>query len=638
MILLLFLITDVISGNSCKSALSLEGQSLVQLVLGDHQNKDTQSKAISQLMFSGKGLNDLGQWSACNRLTDSRYLVVDFDLTLIQTQIGVCVPKECTEAEIKEIFASSDFSKHDLLTSGIKDKIQVSETKTPDLGSAGVITWIGFCVFGIVIAYGTLVEGRISEEDKKSGNVPKHVECFMCFSFKKNWDSLFERQFNDSTRVLDGARALSVLWVILGHVFLIRFLDVLSNYEDIPTFFESPIASFGYSTTLSVDTFFWLSGFLLGYLTIQEAIKSRGRLNWGLSIILRFLRILPTYIFTLLWVNFIITNWGEGPKFSQIKDRAQKDCSEYWWTNVLFINNIIPDYHGNDCIGQSWYLAADMQIFLICIPVLTMYFKFRKYFTWVFVFFLCLMSFIYRIVIADHYNVYISFFNSEQDQNNYKKIHIAAVARVAPYLLGILSGFVYNYKKFGKTNDPCVKFLDSQLNNRLKSNLIFLFGLLCISLIFWLPVKSWADNENNFMGYSRGFNIFFMGIYNLMSSLAYSCMFLPMLYNFVSIPAAILGHKFWVPLAKASFSIYFVHMAIIRLFIANEANSYNFTKLHIFTDVLFMGLVSVVAGMLVYTTVEAPFGNLLRVLVKNKRTPRKEQRLVEAELNEKEMV
>lgn len=638
MIPLLLLIVHLTSGNNCMSALSLEGQSLVQLILGDHTNKDLQSKSLSQLRYSGKGLNDLGQWSTCNRLNGSRYLIVDFDLSSIQTQIGVCVPKECTESEIKEVFTSADFSEHGVLKSAIKDKIKVFEINTPELGSSGIATWLGFCILGIVIVYGTLVDGKISEDYKRSGNVPKYVECFMCFSFKKNWDSMFERQFDDSTKVLDGARALSILWIIFGHVFLIRFLDVISNYEDIPTLFESPIVSVGYSTTLAVDTFFWLSGFLLGYLTIQEAIKSRGRLNWGLSIILRVLRILPTYIFTLLWVNFIITNWGEGPKFAQIKDKAQADCSEYWWTNILFINNIIPDYHGNNCLGQSWYLAADMQILIICIPVMMMYIRYRKYYAWIFVLCLCLMSFIYRIVIADHYNVYISLLNSDQDQNDYKKIHIAAVANVTPYLFGILSGFVYNYKKFGKTSDPCVKFLDSQLNNRLKANMIFLFGLTCISLIFWLPVKSWADHENDYMGYSRDFNIFFMGIYNFMSALAYSCMFLPMLYEFVTLPAAILGHKLWIPIAKSSFSIYFVHMAIIRLFIANEADSYNLTKLHIFTDFLFMSLVSVIAGMFVYATVEAPFGNLLRVLVKNKRNMSKEQRLVGTQSNEREMV
>lgn len=41
----------------------------------------------------------------------------------------------------------------------------------------------------------------------------------------------------------------------------------------------------------------------------------------------------------------------------------QSRCQASWWRNVLYINN----YIGTDqlCMFQSWYLAADTQLFLL---------------------------------------------------------------------------------------------------------------------------------------------------------------------------------------------------------------------------------------------------------------------------------
>ena len=38
-------------------------------------------------------------------------------------------------------------------------------------------------------------------------------------------------------------------------------------------------------------------------------------------------------------------------------------CGENWWHNLLYIHIYVED--GPTCVGQTWYLATDMSLFLV---------------------------------------------------------------------------------------------------------------------------------------------------------------------------------------------------------------------------------------------------------------------------------
>jgi peptidoglycan/LPS O-acetylase OafA/YrhL len=59
------------------------------------------------------------------------------------------------------------------------------------------------------------------------------------------------------------------------------------------------------------------------------------------------------------------------------------ECEDYWWTNVLFINNFWPDFEGNGCFGHAWYLANDFQFFLITPPILYIYYNRKTLYGWI---------------------------------------------------------------------------------------------------------------------------------------------------------------------------------------------------------------------------------------------------------------
>lgn len=110
----------------------------------------------------------------------------------------------------------------------------------------------------------------------------------MAFSLIRNWNSLFEKGIDDTTRIFNGVKAMSVGWVILGHVYMTRMLGVTYNIEDIYHVFKSKISAFGYSSAMTVDAFFWLGGFLLGYLSLNETEYNNGRIAWRRRILTGF--------------------------------------------------------------------------------------------------------------------------------------------------------------------------------------------------------------------------------------------------------------------------------------------------------------------------------------------------------------
>ena len=66
--------------------------------------------------------------------------------------------------------------------------------------------------------------------------------------------------------------------------------------------------------------------------------------------------------------------WVKGP-MSSGAEKGHSDCKDIWWTNILYVNNFVPKKADKMCIGQSWYLANDMQFFVIAPLFIVLLFK-----------------------------------------------------------------------------------------------------------------------------------------------------------------------------------------------------------------------------------------------------------------------
>ncbi|XP_053380228.1 nose resistant to fluoxetine protein 6-like [Mercenaria mercenaria] len=95
------------------------------------------------------------------------------------------------------------------------------------------------------------------------------------------------------------------------------------------------------NATVSVDTFFVLSGLLVSYLSLRE-MKKRGaplKFNWLLFYFHRYWRLTPPYMLLLMLYVPTMRYWGDGPFWPQ-KGVDVDECKDTWWTNLLYINNV----------------------------------------------------------------------------------------------------------------------------------------------------------------------------------------------------------------------------------------------------------------------------------------------------------
>lgn len=205
-------------------------------------------------------------------------------------------------------------------------------------------------------------------------------------------------QHSPETACLDGLRVGSLLWIMLGHVMAIVSSSG-AGYSN-PAEFLPP---HGLTTTIpgqllfssrfAVDTFLCISGCLVVYvldrkLPLQSpammmngdhsccsyATPRRLRhtvtgryLNHLPSLVLsRVVRIFPTYLLTLGFYTQIAPHLGHGPFWYQWLALLQP-CWHHGWTNILFVNNFVPwnTPITDTCFYHSWYLAVDMQLFLL---------------------------------------------------------------------------------------------------------------------------------------------------------------------------------------------------------------------------------------------------------------------------------
>lgn len=223
-----------------------------------------------------------------------------------------------------------------------------------------------------------------SSSSDESGTRSLFLRLLICFSLHSNLTNLLstDRRREKEIRSLNGIRLLSMTWVILCHTFLFS-LSVTNNVLDIVK--DSDSLSFFVITNGSfcVDSFFVLSGLLLSYNYFSSTaennndVRKENRspfLGCLLLVVKRLYRILPLYAAVLIF-DATLTHLGASGPFWDYGDQVTSEkvlCSKYWWYNVLFINNFLPMQQ--QCMAWTWYLASDMQFFLIA-PILLLLIK-----------------------------------------------------------------------------------------------------------------------------------------------------------------------------------------------------------------------------------------------------------------------
>lgn len=66
---------------------------------------------------------------------------------------------------------------------------------------------------------------------------------------------------------------------------------------------------------------------------------------------------MPYNIFNLFFAMYVMPYMGKGPLWNNY-EKLVETCNTYWWTNILYINNLYPLNYDDKCLNWTWFLSA----------------------------------------------------------------------------------------------------------------------------------------------------------------------------------------------------------------------------------------------------------------------------------------
>lgn len=189
---------------------------------------------------------------------------------------------------------------------------------------------------------------------------------FMSFSIIRNFKAIFNQKVgSDTVPCIHGLRCISMGWVILGHLSIIGF-----KYSQNLEFKKGMEKLFLFQTILngqySVDTFFFISGFLIAFLYFRtnakgkmDKLTSGSEIKTGVNhffglIIFRFIRLTVPYMF-VLGLSSVTMKYFEQVSVFEPEFSDQDNCPKYWVRNLFYVNTFFPveQMVSNNVVGHS---------------------------------------------------------------------------------------------------------------------------------------------------------------------------------------------------------------------------------------------------------------------------------------------
>jgi len=175
------------------------------------------------------------------------------------------------------------------------------------------------------------------------------------FNVRENWAHLIRRPEHQEP-VVDGVRAIAVLWVVMLHMFWFQSWLFPAQVHAI---FSHPATGWLANGALGVDLFFVISGFLIGSILFGE-FRNTGGIVFTRFYVRRFMRLIPVYVVVMLLGLYFL----DGKHF------------ENAWANVLYLNNFLPIKE--QYMGWCWSLAIEEQFYLIFPAFIVLFMALRK--------------------------------------------------------------------------------------------------------------------------------------------------------------------------------------------------------------------------------------------------------------------
>ncbi|CEF71441.1 Acyltransferase 3 domain and Nose resistant-to-fluoxetine protein, N-terminal domain-containing protein [Strongyloides ratti] len=503
---------------------------------------------------------------------------------------GICVPDTCTEYDIKSILKFF-YEKIESL-SGSKLICNVNVTCSSEKAENSIIfdRTSMYVIYFLTAIFGTIIFGTFydiyvhqpSININGQSNIDSiFIHILLAFSIYSNGKYvLAKNKITDQIDCLHGARVLSMMWIILGHTYWyictsLTADNVLQTLKNFPKIFHNQIII---QAPLAVDSFFLLSGMLTSYLFFKKVmapkldndgnIIMKHSINvkkisfWVIFYLRRYIRLTPVYIVVIILNITVFTHLSNGPFWRPIELNY---CRKSWWTNLIYMNNfLLQDVE--QCMGWSWYLANDFQLYIIS-PIYMLLLNYNEKIGIIGCCGTIIISSIYRLIITLIKGYPPGPILTTKLQivrlidEFWTNVYVKPYARCGPYMIGIMVGyFLYKYK---------LKYTMPKWKLYLLWSISTIMGFYSVFGMY--PYSSTGEITK--------FHLIFYTLFGgPMFSLSLGWVIFACSTGNGGLVKKILGWKAFVPLSKLTFCTYLMHPIILQLYNFSRPHPFHFTS------------------------------------------------------------
>ncbi|XP_063860040.1 nose resistant to fluoxetine protein 6-like isoform X3 [Scylla paramamosain] len=398
-----------------------------------------------------------------------------------------------------------------------------------------------------------------------------------------------------------GFVTLSMTWVIWCHQSNIPFPNT-ANILQVFQKFESILGQTLLNGYPSVDTFFFLSGLLLSYSVLKETKRTRS-FNIFLFYSHRILRIVPAIGIMCGFQATVMRFFLSGPLSYVWNMSWQTSCAKNWWKDVTFVNNFIPD--GGSCLPQTWYIAADMQMYLVApLIILPLYFYEDIGKAWLLLL-TALSAIIPAAIIYDKNLPPTTLISIDLSlyQKYFNLVYLPPWTRASPWLAGVWVGYIF-FK---------------QGNTRYKMSPLVVTVGWTLAAITGLLVVFGMYSYNHFISptpYELMSCLTYGGLHRLAWGAALSWLVFACHNGYGGVVNGFLSHPVWQPISRLTYATYLVAFPVQYFLFYNSRDVYYFT--HINTIISTVGAVVIAIGgaLLLSLMAESPIVGLEKILLR----------------------
>ncbi|XP_047096593.1 O-acyltransferase like protein-like [Schistocerca piceifrons] len=476
------------------------------------------------------------------------------------TQWGICVPISCDPDEVSAFVTS--FLEN---LCGLKLTIDVPHgsctSKLPSLSTADIVilsTILVVIIFIVLCTFWDLVVRacqKRNEEEKASNSLANLAKGMsLCSSWKNLWNN---HRTNSSIACIDGIRAFSALWVIMTHKILqmsqepwVNKVILLESTRDIP---KMPLLN----SMINVDSFFLISGMLRAMNFMRDVKKSHG-VNYVLfNVVIFITRLTPAYAVVLAVYACLLPYFGSGPEWNTQVGYNSKMCKQHWMFNIMYVNNYIN--YENMCMLQSWYLSADMQLFVCALIILIPLYYWHKIGELLLglVIFVSVALPFATVLIRRLPGLYQPTQPDDQLYEYMRDVYMATHNRMTPYLVGLALGYLLHRIK----GQPVTK-------SKVLIGVGWTVSLLVLGAVVWGPYHLLQECAS--LTTTTLESAAYAALHRFTWALALGWIIIACYHNlqFGVIGDAVKGileSSTWQPLSRLSYCIFLTHIAVLLI-------------------------------------------------------------------------